>query len=127
MLSGYYRGGLLAVPIAGALTGVTLASFAKRTQPAGNQPLGIGLIGTFSVVLIGRFFGALPTSLLICLLLAPLLAWISELPSLHKLSPRNRAALALIAVILALSLIVARARFNFLAASAARSHPGQTP
>ena len=45
----------------------------------------MSVIGIFSVVLLGRFFGTLSTGLAACLLLAPLLAWTVELPRLRTL------------------------------------------
>ena len=116
MLCGYYRGGLLALQIAGAIAGVTLASCALPKQPAENPCLGIGLIGIFTVVFIGRFYGSLPTSLAICLLLVPLLAWTGELPRIRNLPPAARAAIRIAAVLAALALIVTCAQIRFNAA-----------
>ncbi len=98
MLSGYYQGGLLGLPLAGAVTGATLASFAAPAQPNTNGCIGVGVIGLFSVLLIGRFFGSLPTVSALCLLLAPLLAWVSEAPGVRKLGPILRAAARVVVV-----------------------------
>ena len=116
MLCGYYRGGLLALPIAGAIAGVSLASYALPKQPAENPCPGIGLIGIFTVIFIGRFYGSLPTSLAICLLLVPLLAWTGELPRIRNLPPAARAAIRIAAVLAALALIVTCAQIRFNAA-----------
>ena len=62
MLSGYYRGGLLGLPLAGAVAGATLASFAAPAERGTDGCLGVAVIGLFSVLLIGRFFGSLPTA-----------------------------------------------------------------
>ncbi|MGI8979425.1 MAG: hypothetical protein ACR2FY_09380 [Pirellulaceae bacterium] len=117
MLCGYYRGGLLALPIVGAIAGVTLASYAFPKQPTENPCLGIGLIGIFTITFIGRFYGSLPTSLAICLLLAPLLAWTAELPRIRKLPSVARAAIRIAAVVAALIAIVTFAQIRFNAAS----------
>jgi hypothetical protein len=111
MLSGYYQGGLMAMPLAGAGAGVTLASLA---QPNTSRPPGVGVIGLFTVLMIGRFFGDLPTDLALCLLLAPLLAWVPEGPGLRRLRPSLRGALRLALVVVPLILVVAKAlaRFN---------------
>ena len=86
MLSGYYRGGLLGLGLAGALAGAILASYITQLRWTTSGSLGMGVIGVFAVVVVGRFFGTLSTSLAACLLLAPLLAWIVELPRLCKLA-----------------------------------------
>src|SRR5207253_1123934 len=62
MLSGYYQGGLLGLPLAGALAGATLASLAARAPPNTRLSPGVGVVGLFAVLLIGRFFGSLPTA-----------------------------------------------------------------
>lgn len=120
MLCGYYRGGLLALPIAGAVTGVTVASYAFPKQPAENPCLGIAIIGIFTICFIGRFYGSLPTSLAILLLAAPLLAWTAEIPGLRKLPPAARSAIRIAAVLAALVLIVIWAQIRFNAAFHAR-------
>ena len=122
MLSGYFTGGLLGLPLGGALAGAALTSWAveKRRgasaaqETAAGAGLGIGLIGLFSVIAIGRFFGSLPTTSALCLLLAPLLAWALELPRLQNFNPSLRTLLGLLLVAAALALIVAGAyrRFN---------------
>ena len=117
MLSGYFRGGLHALPMAGAIAGVTLASFAFPHQPAASPTLGVGIVGIFSVVIIGRFYGALPTSLAIGLMLAPLLAWTAEIPRIRKLPVAACAAIRIAAVLAALLLIVTCAQIRFNAAS----------
>ena len=121
MLSGYYRGGLLGMGLAGALTGATLASYIIQPQPGTSGSLGMGVIGVFAVVLMGRFFGALSTDLAACLLLAPLLAWTVELPWLRKLSPGRRGAGRLACVAIPLAIVVVIAQRKFTTASTARS------
>ena len=57
MLSGYYRGGLLALPMAGAIAGALFSSRGAGRRSIAQHCLGIGMIGTFTVLLIGRFYG----------------------------------------------------------------------
>jgi hypothetical protein len=130
MLSGYYGAGLLGLGLAGALAGATLASYIAGARPAsyiarpqspGSGSLGMSLIGIFAVLLVGRFFGALPTGLAACLLLAPLLAWIVELPRLRALAPGWRGAGRLASVALPLIVVVILAQRKFAAASMAHS------
>jgi hypothetical protein len=123
MLSGYYQGGLMAMPLVGAGVGVTLASFAAPARPNTSCPPGVGVVGLFTVLLIGRFFGALPTDLALCLLFAPLLAWVSEAPGLRLLRPSLRGAARLVLVALPLVPVVAKALARFNEASAARFGP----
>jgi hypothetical protein len=85
----------------------------------------MGVIGIFAVVLMGRFFGSLSTTLAACLLLAPLLAWIFELPRLRKLAPGWRSAGRLACVAVPLMVVVIVAQWKFMAASTARSRPSQ--
>jgi hypothetical protein len=116
MLSGYLRGGLLGLPIAGAM----LASCFVRPPASVGASLGIGLIGIFTVLLIGRFFGSLPSSTALGLWFAPLLAWIAEIPRLRRFGPRARTAIGCIAVATALIVIVIRAQMKFSEAFKAR-------
>lgn len=120
MLCGYFRGGQFALPMAGAVAGVTLASYVLPKQSVENPCLGVGLLSIFTVIFIGRFYGSLPTSPAIGLLFAPLLAWVAEIPALRKLPPTARAAIGGVAVLATLVLIVAWAQIRFNAALHAR-------
>jgi hypothetical protein len=121
MLSGYYGGGLLGLGLAGALAGATLAAYIAQPQSPTGGSLGISVVGIFSVLLVGRFFGTLPTGPAACLLIAPLLAWIFELPRLRTLAPTWRGAgrLACVAVPLIVVVIFAQRKFaaTFMAPS----------
>jgi hypothetical protein len=121
MLSGYYRAGLLGLGLTAAIAGATLTSYAARPPSAFHGSLGMGVVGIFSVALMGRFFGTLATGLAACLLLAPVLAWTVDLPRLRVLSPawRNTMRLACVAVPLIVAVVVAQRKFT--AASTARS------
>ncbi len=123
MLSGYYQGGLMGMPLAGAGIGATLASFTAPAPPNTNCPPGPGVISLFTLLLIGRFFGALPTDLALCLWFAPLLAWVPEAPGLRRLRPSFRAAMRLVLVTAPLLFVVARALERFKEASASRFGP----
>jgi hypothetical protein len=123
MLSGYFRGGLLGLGLAGALVGATLASYTVQPQLSTSGSLGMGVIGIFAVVLVGRYFGALSTSFAVCLALAPLLAWTVELPALRKFTPGYRCAARLACIAIPLLAVVIVAQRKFTTASAARSRP----
>ncbi len=125
MLSGYYRGGLLGLGLTGALAGATLVSYIVPPQSTTSGSLGMSVIGIFAVVVLGRFFGTLSTSLAACLLLAPLLAWIVELPWLRRLSPSWRSAGRVACVAIPLIVVVIVAQRKFTAASTARSRTSE--
>lgn len=121
MLSGYYQGGLLGLPLAGALAGGALASLVAPARAAAGDGLGFGVIALFAVLVIGRFFGSLPTGPALCLWLAPVLVWLPEAPGIRKLRPGPRAAARLLVVAVPLALVVANAKTRFAEASAAPS------
>ncbi len=85
----------------------------------------MSVIGIFSVILMGRFFGALSTGLAASLLLAPLLAWTVELPRLRSLAPAWRTAGRLACVAAALIVVLIVAERKFTAASTARTRPSE--
>ena len=125
MLSGYYRGGLLGLGLAGALAGASLASYITRSQSSTSGSLGMSVIGIFAVVLVGRFFGTLSNGLAACLLLAPLLAWAVELPRLRVLAPGRRDTWRLACVAVPLIVVVVIAQRKFTAAYTAHSRPSE--
>jgi len=124
MLSGYFGAGLVGLGLCGAITGAAVAAKWVPLQSSVGDSLGMSVVGIFAVMLMGRFFGALPTGLAAALLLAPLLAWGSELPRLRTLTPRWQTAVRLACVALPLLVTVALAQQRFAAASAAKSAPG---
>jgi hypothetical protein len=126
MMSGYYRGGLLGLGLAGAIAGARLASYITQPQSTTGGSLAMSVVGIFAVVLMGRFFGALSTGLSAVLLLAPLLAWVVELPRLRKFSPSWRAVGRWTCVTIPLLVVLVIAERKFTAAFAARSRPAET-
>jgi hypothetical protein len=117
ILSGYLMGGLLALPLAAALAGATLASLVAPAEPNTSRYLGFGMVGLFSLLVIGHFFGSLPTDAAVWLLLAPLLAWVTELPGVRKLSLSQRALVRVALVAVPLVLVVLHAEKKFKEAS----------
>ena len=105
----------MAMPLAGAGLGVTLVSFPLQSDKC---PPGVGVINLFTLLLIGRFFGALSTDLALCLWFAPLLAWLPK-RGLRRLRPSLRGAMRLFLVAVPLALVVAKALARFNEASAA--------
>ena len=79
MLSGYSTGGQVGLPLAAALLGSTVAAAVLPRSSPKTAQLGVPIVGLFSLLVIGRFFGQLTTAHAILLVFAPLLAWIPEL------------------------------------------------
>ncbi len=98
MLTGYLVGGKLALPLAGALAGATLASFAAPAQGDTSRYLGVGMIGLFTLLVTGHFFSDLPLWAAVCLLFVPLLAWLADLPG--PLRPVTRLSLVAVPLLL---------------------------
>ena len=80
MLSGYATGGQLGIPLTGALVGAAVGAIALRGRADLQGVLGLGVVGLFGLLLVGRFFGNLTTAHAIALFVAPLLCWMTELP-----------------------------------------------
>jgi hypothetical protein len=117
--SGYATGGLLGVPLAAALTGAMVASLAFSTRPDLTGVIGLGVVGLFAVLVVGRFFGSVTTTNAALLFFAPLLCWLPELP------PRFRGVVrvAVAATPVAIALTLAQAKF---VADSARPTPRKT-
>lgn len=114
MLAGYITGGAAAIPVAAAIGGVAVLGGVIRPTARMDGVLGIGLVGLFSLLFIGRFFGKLSTFAAVTIMVAPLLGWVSELPSLKG---RNQwivggAQLAIVLIPLAVVLAVAKLKFD---------------
>lgn len=123
MLSGYASGGQLGLPLAGALIGATVASLALTDPPDTAGPIGLGIVGLFAVLIVGRFFGSLTTLNATLLFVAPLIGWLFELP------PRCRwlARIALTGVPVAIVLVLAAQTFFRDYAGPSSTTPEQTP
>jgi hypothetical protein len=121
MLSGYLGAGLLGLGLAAALGGATLASLIAAANSSRDGSMPVAVIGIFCVVLMGRFFGSLSTAMAACVLVAPLLAWIVELPRLRRLGTPWRAAARFACVAVALLVVVLFAQRQFAAKSKSRT------
>jgi hypothetical protein len=113
MLSGYLSGGQLGLPLAAALGGATIASFALAKPLPMSGAIAFGTVMLFSVLVIGRFFGELTTAQACLLFAAPLAGWLPELLPACRLSPRVRgtASMLLVAAIAAGIVIAAQRKF----------------
>jgi hypothetical protein len=126
MLSGYATGGQLGLPLACALAGAAAVLFLRGNLDL-RGAVGMGVVGLFALLVIGRFFGNLITANAALLFAAPLLCWLTELPALGRIGPRRRAfaGLSLAGLPVALALVLAVQKFK--ADSARPSAPSGTP
>jgi len=119
MLAGYINGGAAALPLVAASLATTaaiwLVSARSATAVHFHCPaiLGIGVVGLFSLLFVGRFFGRLSTPVAITILVAPLLCWTSEaLPPRYK-KPWLVGTLRLTLVAIPLAVILTLAKIDF--------------
>lgn len=113
MLAGYVTGGAAALPLTSALIGVSIAASLLRTPSISNGGTGIGVMGLFGLLFVGRFFGGLSTPQTLAIFLAPLLCWVSEIPLLTRQQPWQRAVLRLGLVAIPLIIVLALAKRSF--------------
>jgi hypothetical protein len=109
MLSGYASGGQLGVPLSAGLGGVALGSVAWKAQPASECAVGIGVVGLFALLVVGRLFAGLTELHTALVLVAPLLGWLPEFLPWR----RGRAALRLgfVAAPVVVALVLAQQKF----------------
>jgi hypothetical protein len=113
MLSGYASGGQIGLPLAAALLGASVASLVLPGPSRGTGPIGVAVVGLFSMLVIGHFFGELTTTHAILLLCAPLLGWLPELPYVRRLPPWARGLARVILVGALVSAVVVHAQRKF--------------
>ncbi len=107
MLSGYATGGQDGLPLGAALMGAAIAVLALRWSSRGRLPLGVAVVGLYSLLVIGRFFGELSSAHAIVLFASPLLAWLPEFPGLRRLPhwARNLARVLFVGLLVSAILI----------------------
>ena len=119
MMAGYIKGGIAAIPLTAGISGVALASQVLTTglgdpgKPYLQGAIGIGVIGLFSLLCIGHFFGQLSGLHAIVIFLTPLLCWISEFPGLASTPPLRKFTMHLIAVTIPLAAVLFVAKRDF--------------
>jgi len=120
MMAGYIKGGAAAFPLAATVVATTVGAWliSKRSSILVNFDasaiIGIGMVGLFGVLFIGRFYGRLSTASALAMLLAPLLCWATELPQLRNRRPWlvGSIRLALVAIPLVVVLVLAKRTFD---------------
>ena len=119
MMAGYIKGGVAAIPLSAALAGIALVSpiVANRLSDQGKPHLqgiiGIGVMGLFSLLCIGHYFGQLSGPRAVVIFLTPLLCWVSEFPGLRSKPPFQKSAARLIAVTIPLVAVLFVAKRDF--------------
>jgi hypothetical protein len=127
MLSGYTSGGEAALPLAASLAAVAgvLWLFSKPEACVGT--VGIGVVGLFGVLVLGRFFGELSTGRALAVFVAPLLCWLTELPWLRKRKPWKIGVMRIALAAIPLLIVVALAKRDFDRNMEANSGYAATP
>lgn len=124
MMAGYIKGGTAALPLAAALLGAALASplLMNSGQAGGTQSgsslvlsgtIGVGLIGLFGLLWIGRFFGQLTNADATVMFFAPMLCWIGELPVFSAKTAKQKKIICLFAVAIPLAVVLWIAKSEF--------------
>jgi len=126
MLSGYASGGQVGLPLAAALLGAAAAMLVLPRAPRATGPIGVAIVGLFSLLVIGRFFGQLTSAHAILLFCAPLLGWLPELPYLRRLPPWARGLAHVVLVAALVSAVVVDAQRKFVEGSKASSESKET-
>jgi hypothetical protein len=126
MLSGYLTAGPPGLVLAAALAGTTAVMLVLPGPPRWSGVLGVGLVGLFSLVVMGRFFGKLTTLHALLLFAAPLLCWLPELPGLVRMRPWLRGLTRLVLVAVLVLVILVQAYEQFLEDSRAPSGPPES-
>ena len=127
MLSGYASGGLFGLVLASGLIGAVIASFALIGPPETAGMVGLGVVGLFALLIVGRFFGQLSTANAVLLYAAPLLAWLAEIPFIQRRGKllHGTAQVALPSILVAAALLMAHRQF--VADSARPTGEGNEP
>jgi hypothetical protein len=114
MLSGYATGGQVAIPLAGSIAGTSVATLLLAHSSRATEPIGIAVVGLFSVLVMGRFFGDLTTTHAALLFFAPVLGWVPEVPLMRRLRPWVRGLAHVALVILTVAAVGAGTLHQFI-------------
>ncbi len=129
MLAGYIKGGAAAIPLSTSLAAPVLMLLVLRTQGDIRGLLGIGIISLFSLLFIGRYFGAISTVHAVVIFFAPCVATVSLPPIVRRGKPAvaRLLCLALISVPLLIVLMQAKSKFDKRMAPLISGIPQRTP
>jgi MFS family permease len=113
IMFGYLTGGELGLPLAAALAGAGLAALVLPRRGQETGVLGVGVVGLFGLVILGRFFGNLTNTHAALLFAAPLLCWLPELPGVRRIWPWLRGMLRVALVLIPVALVAMQAHQQF--------------
>ncbi len=119
MMAGYIKGGAAAIPLVASLlfTALSCCFIVARSNKSIKYQmpalLNISVVGLFSLLMIGHFFGELSASTALIILLAPQLCWVTELPQLRRQKPWVIGAIRIVIVLLPLVIILVQAKQTF--------------
>lgn len=113
MMAGYIKGGAAAFALAATIGAVTIATRLISKRPDMAAINSIGVVGLFSLLFIGRFFGRLSTGCAVAILLAPVLCWVVELPMLCRRKTWVVGLLRLLLVAIPLLIVLVLAKRDF--------------
>ena len=119
MMAGYIKGGVAAFPLVATLVATTIAArlMAKRSVALANfrapAIVGVGVVGLFGLLFLGRFFGRLSTGCALAMLLSPLMCCVTEMPQLRHRQPWLLGSLRLVLVAIPLLVVLAAAKRDF--------------
>jgi MFS family permease len=125
IMFGYLTGGELGLPLAAALAGAGLAALVLPGRGQEIGVLGVGIVGLFGLLVLGRFFGNVTTPHATLLFAAPLLCWLPELPGVRRIWPWLRGMLRVALVLIAVALVVAQAHRQFEEDSKSSHNPDE--
>jgi hypothetical protein len=126
MMSGYATGAQAGLPLAGALLGGSIVGLVLPAARRQIAPLGVGIVGLFSLLIMGRFFGELLWGHAVVLFSAPLVAWLPELPGVRRTPLWARGLGRVVLVGIVVSVVVADAARRFAGESSPASAPGSS-
>jgi hypothetical protein len=118
MMEGYIKGGAAAFPMAAALVATTMICKLVTSQIGAfsfdsSATIGIGVVGLFGLLFIGRFFGQLSSASSLAMMLSPLLCWVTEVPLIRRQQPWMVGTLRLTCVACVLLVVLVFAKRNF--------------
>jgi hypothetical protein len=113
MLSGYASGGQMGLPLSAALAGTIVACFAVRGPVPIQGVISVGVVGLFSLLIVGRFFGELATNHAALLFFGPLLGWLTAMPYIRRRGYRTRGMVCVLLTAVPIAVTLALAQHQF--------------
>ena len=113
MLAGYVNGGAAAIPLASAVLATTVTTLLVSGTANLRGVISVAVIALFSLLFIGRFFGALSTAQGVVIFFSPLLCALTELPAIRHLKPLQIAIIRIVLVAIPLLIVLVLSKLQF--------------